>query len=117
MRIYNLGSCVLKLGIKQLKCDWPNITGIKPKLLITYIDCARGYDGTVYKAANWQEIGMSAGKNYNKQKKHDYKPSRKKTFIYRIDKSHETNPVTYFENQFLRQNVTKLNQVAAYNYK
>src|SRR3990167_8202289 len=78
--IYNLGSRTLGLGIKKIVNDWKIETGVKPRLLITYIDQERGLVGTVYKAANWQEINNSAGKNYSKSKKKDYEPSPKKTF-------------------------------------
>lgn len=115
--IYNLGSRVLSSGIKAIKKDWEEETGIKPKLLITYIDQNRGLKGIVYKAANWVEINNSAGKNYSKSRKKDYKPSPKKTFIFRIDQDYKINPVINFSKTFLQKNWRELNEVAQYNYK
>ena len=89
-----------------------------------HIDIERGYDdGTVYKASNWKEIENSAGKNLTKNPKKggtvliDYKPTPKKTFIYRLDKSFRCNPVTKFKNVFLKRHWKELNSVAQYNYK
>lgn len=117
IKIYNLGSRTLSIGIKNIVCDWQKITNTTPKLLITYIDQKRGLQGTVYRAANWAEIGNSAGKNYNKKRGIDYKPTPKKTFIYRLSNKVEVNPVTTFEKEFLKQNWMLLNEVAQYNYK
>lgn len=115
--IYNLGTQSLSLAIKKIKVDWIKLTKIKPKLLITYIDQERGLKGTVYKAGNWIEIENSAGKNYSKKKKIDYKPSKKKTFIYPLVKGFEWRPVTFFDKNYLIINYKKLNSVAQYNYK
>ena len=115
--IYNLGTRVLSLGIKAITVDWENETGVKPKLLITYIDQARGLKGTVYKAANWREINNSAGKNYSKGRKKDYQPTPKKTFIYKILDDERVNPVINFSKNFLQKNWQELNEVAQYNYK
>ena len=121
--IYNLGSRCLSIGIKNIIKDWFETTNIKLRLLITYVDTKRGYDGTVYKASNWKEIENSAGKNLTKNPKKggtvliDYKPTPKKTFIYRLDKSFRCNPVTKFKNVFLKRHWKELNSVAQYNYK
>jgi len=115
--IYNLGSRALSIGIKHIKEDWKKMTGTIPKLLITYIDQSRGLIGTTYKASNWIEIENSAGKNYNKKSKKDFKPTKKKTFIYKLDKNLHTNPQTFFSNSYLKDNWQKLNSVARYNYK
>jgi hypothetical protein len=115
--IYNLGSRSLSMGVKKIKHDWMELTGVKPKLLITYVDCSRGYDGTVYKASNWIEIEQSAGKNYNKKTKIDYKPKPKKTFCYPLIKSYHWMSTPNFSKEFLIQNVETLNPIAKYNYK
>ena len=107
---------MLSLGVKKIRKGWLELAGVQPKLLITYVDNSRGFQGTVYKAANWQEIGLSAGKNYNKKRKLDRKPNKKKTFIYRLIKDETTQPVTEFENEYLRQHTDRMNSVAQYNY-
>jgi len=116
--IYNLGSRALAMGIKRIKKDWFELTNVKPKLLITYVDQNRGFNGTVYKASNWIEIENSAGKNYSKEKKKDYHPTKKKTFIFPFNESSfDWRPVTFFDKDYLRSNWYKLNSLAQYNYK
>ena len=117
IEIYNLGSRSMSMGIKQVRLDWQNISGYLPKLLISYVDCSKGYTGTVYRASNWREIEESAGKNYNQRAKKDYKPTPKKTFIYPLIKTFHIQPVTFFDKQFLRDHWDIMNPVAQYNYR
>lgn len=117
LEIYNLGSRSLSMAIKRIKRDWERITHTTPKLLITYVDGAKGYAGTVYKAANWHEIENSAGKNYNSKTKKDYKPSPKRTFVYPLNKTFHWQPVTHFTKEFLKENWHLMNPVAQYNYR
>lgn len=59
--VANLGSHVLALAAERLRADWPPRYGTTPVLLETFVDEAR-YAGTVYKAANWQRLGETAGR-------------------------------------------------------
>jgi len=58
--ISNLGSRILSLTQKRLPTDWQNTFGHPLLLLETFVDSKR-FQGTVYKAANWQYIGDTRG--------------------------------------------------------
>jgi len=59
--VANLGSHVLGLAAQRLLADWPRRYGYAPVLLETFVD-ERCFAATVYKAANWQRLGESAGR-------------------------------------------------------
>jgi len=61
IEVANLGSHVLGLAARQVVVDWQRRYGYAPVLLETFVDEA-GLSGTVYKAANWQRLGESAGR-------------------------------------------------------
>ena len=56
----NLGSRVLALCRKRLAGDWPRRFGHRVLALETFVDPSR-FEGTVYKADNWIEVGRSGG--------------------------------------------------------
>jgi uncharacterized protein DUF4338/DDE family transposase len=56
----NLGSKVLSLCERRLAGDWQARFGHPLVLLETFVDPAR-FRGTVYRAANWQQVGDSRG--------------------------------------------------------
>ena len=56
----NLGSRVLSLCARRLVKDWPVRFGHEVLLAETFVDPAR-FRGTVYRAANWIEVGRSRG--------------------------------------------------------
>jgi hypothetical protein len=56
----NLASRVLALCERRLRQDWPQRFGHPLWLLETFVDPTR-FRGTIYRAANWHEIGMSRG--------------------------------------------------------
>lgn len=59
-QVPNLGSRVLSLCQRRLGQDWHNSFGHPVLLLETFVDPQR-FRGTVYKAANWIEVGKSRG--------------------------------------------------------
>lgn len=59
--VANLGSHVLALAARRVVVDWPRRYGYAPVLLETFVD-ESCFAGTVYKAANWQRLGASAGR-------------------------------------------------------
>ena len=61
LQVPNLGSHVLALAAARVVADWPVRYGVTPLLLETYVDESR-YAGTVYRAANWQRLGTTAGR-------------------------------------------------------
>lgn len=56
----NLGSRVLSLCTRRLARDWPLRFGHGLLLVETFVDPAR-FHGTVYRAANWIEVGHTRG--------------------------------------------------------
>ena len=56
----NLGSRVLSLCARRLVRDWPLRFGHEVLLLETFVDPER-HRGTVYRAANWLEVGHTRG--------------------------------------------------------
>ena len=56
----NLASRVLSLCERRLKRDWPQHFGHRLLLLETFVDPQR-FQGTVYRAANWLEVGQTRG--------------------------------------------------------
>ena len=73
-RIPNLGSKVLSLCLKRLSKDWLKKFGHPVVLAETFVDPGR-FDGTVYKASNWEYIGDTKGFR-----------RRKKTYVYTGDR-------------------------------
>ncbi|MHC4092280.1 MAG: DUF4338 domain-containing protein [Planctomycetota bacterium] len=61
VRIRNLASSVLSLAARQLPGDWHSRYAVEPLLLETLVDHSR-YRGTCYRAANWIELGLTAGR-------------------------------------------------------
>lgn len=60
-RIANLASVVLSRALRQLRSDWLAHYGVEPLLVETLVDSSR-YRGHCYRAANWIELGETAGR-------------------------------------------------------
>lgn len=58
-QVKNLVSRFLSLTIKNIKKDYPSF-----RYLVSFADMAQGHSGTVYRASNWKEIGVSASSYY-----------------------------------------------------
>ncbi len=56
-----LASKILSLAARQLPIDWLNRYGFRPVLLETFVEYER-HRGTCYKAANWINVGRTAGR-------------------------------------------------------
>jgi len=56
-----LASKILSKVNHQLPIDWQPRYGFKPVLLETFVECER-HRGTSYKAANWVNVGKTAGR-------------------------------------------------------
>jgi len=61
VRVKNLASRVLSLAARQVVADWQERYGLQPLLAETLVDPAR-YAGTIYRAANWIELGITNGR-------------------------------------------------------
>ncbi len=61
VQVPNLASHVLSLALRRLASDWEKRYSVLPVLVETFVD-PRRWSGTCYKAANWQEVGRTAGR-------------------------------------------------------
>ena len=66
IKIDNLASQALALAAEKVESDWFDSYGYRPVLLETFVDPAK-YDGTCYKAANWQHVGNTTGRGRTEQ--------------------------------------------------
>ncbi len=81
VQIRNLASRVLAQGARQMTLDWPIRYGLEPLLLETLVDPSR-FQGTCYRAANWIEVGLSAGRGRMDRAHQRHGLSPKKVFLY-----------------------------------
>jgi hypothetical protein len=61
VRVKGLASKILALSARQVPRDWEVHYGHRPLLLETLVDAAR-FRGTCYRAANWIQVGQTAGR-------------------------------------------------------
>ena len=61
VHVPHLASHVLALGSRVMVEDWLDAYRVQPVLLETFVDPER-FDGTCYRAANWIELGATAGR-------------------------------------------------------
>lgn len=60
----NLASKIISLSLKTVKNDYLQVYGFTPYLAETFVDSEK-FDGTCYKAAGWEEIGLTCGRGRN----------------------------------------------------
>jgi len=60
VQVRNLSSRLLGLVGRQIAGDWEKRWGYRPVLLETFVD-PRTHQGSSYKAAGWEELGMTSG--------------------------------------------------------
>ena len=60
VRVKNLASHVLGQAERRIKDDWMERWGYSPVLMETFVD-PQYYHGSIYKAANWEYLGMTTG--------------------------------------------------------
>jgi hypothetical protein len=68
VEVKNLASHVLSLALSRLPDDWEERYRIRPVLVETFVDPDR-FAGTCYKAANWIDVGQTAGRRDGKPKR------------------------------------------------
>jgi Domain of unknown function (DUF4338) len=61
LKIKDLASHVLALAARVVVDDWEEAYGVKPVLLESFVERDR-FEGTCYLAANWIEVGITAGR-------------------------------------------------------
>ena len=79
-----LASHALGLAAHQIPRDWLACYGYEPVLLETFVDLARGQGGC-YRAANWQAIGISAGRG-RQDREHQAQAGQKAVWVYPLQK-------------------------------
>lgn len=79
VRVKHLASRVLARLTRRIAGDWRERYGLSPWLMETYVDAARS--GTSYRAANWIEAGMTAGRG-RQDSTHKTGLTQKRVFLY-----------------------------------
>jgi hypothetical protein len=74
VKVANLASHVLSLTLARLPDDWYQRYRVRPVMIETFVDPSR-FTGTCYQAANWIEVGRTAGRRDG---------VKKKIFLYRL---------------------------------
>jgi hypothetical protein len=78
-KVKNLASYVLGQAARRIGKDWQERWSYRPVLLETFVD-PQYFDGTCYRAANWQYLGMTTGEGLVRKGKR-YTTSPKKIFV------------------------------------
>ena len=81
--VKNLASHVMSKALKRLPWDWEEAYNTRPVLVETYVEKGR-YDGTCYKASNWEYLGETQGRGRN-DRYHQNRLSRKYVFAYELE--------------------------------
>lgn len=84
VRVRHLASHVLGLLVRRIAADWQHRYGVRPWLMESYVEASRA--GTVYRAANWIEVGMTAGRG-RQDRSHAGGLSPKRVFLYPLRKT------------------------------
>lgn len=79
VQVKNLASHVLGKALKQIRNDWLRQWGYSPVLAETFVDPIY-YQGSCYKAANWEYLGMTTGEGLVRKGK-SYKTTPKMIFV------------------------------------
>ena len=81
VHIQNLASATLALALRRLPADWQAQYGVTPLLIETLVDPAR-YTGGCYRAANWVEVGETAGRGRDDRQHARHGARPKRVFVY-----------------------------------
>lgn len=99
LRCPNLASHVLGLCARRIAVDFERRYGLSPWLMESFVDPS-AYEGTCYKAANWQKVGQTKGRGRNGA--HDAGKTRKDVYLYPlIDQLHDRLGVERFPHEAL----------------
>lgn len=80
VKIKNLASKALSLAAKRIRADWKERYNYRPVLIETFVDETK-YQGTCYKAANWEYLGKTKGRG-RQDRKNEYKKTVKLIYVY-----------------------------------
>ena len=81
VRVRNLASTVLSLGIRRVASDWEARYGVEPLLAETLVDPSR-YSGGCYRASNWIELGQTTGRGRMDRDHRRHGAEPKLLFVY-----------------------------------
>jgi Domain of unknown function (DUF4338) len=79
VRIPHLASHLLGQTARRISADWKRVYSHGIVWLETFVDPARGFTGTCYKAANWRCLGLTTGRGKND---HTRKPNRSLKYVF-----------------------------------
>jgi len=79
VRIPNLASHLLGLCARRICRDWEQLYNHEIVFLETFVDPARGFSGTCYKAANWTYLGQTTGRGKDDR---SHKVNRSLKFVF-----------------------------------
>jgi Domain of unknown function (DUF4338)/Transposase DNA-binding len=82
--VKHLASHVLGLLVRRILADWPRRYGLSPWLMETCVAAERS--GTCYRAANWVEVGLTAGRG-RQDRGHKRAVQKKRVFLYPLCKA------------------------------
>lgn len=86
VRVRHLASHVLALSARRLRTDWAARYGRRALLIETLVDIRR-YAGTCYRAANWIDLGLTAGRGRT-DRHHGAAPAQpKRVFVYPLHRN------------------------------
>jgi len=80
VRVRNLASTILALGVRRLSSDWYERYGVEPLLVETLVDEAR-YRGTCYRASGWIELGRTTGRGRMDRRRERKGAAPKRLFV------------------------------------
>ncbi|MHB1529147.1 MAG: Druantia anti-phage system protein DruA [Acidiferrobacteraceae bacterium] len=81
VRVPNLASHVLALALHTVLSDWTAAYGVQPLLAETLVDPAR-FTGHCYRAANWIDVGLTAGRGREDRQHLRHGVSPKRIWLY-----------------------------------
>ena len=81
VRIANLASVVLARSVRRMGSDWQARYGLTPLLVETLVDASR-YRGHCYRAANWIELGDTAGRGRMDRQHRRENAAPKRVWVY-----------------------------------
>jgi hypothetical protein len=81
VRVKGLASKILALSARQMPHDWEIRYGCRPLLLETLVDAAR-FRGTCYRAANWIQVGQTAGRGRMDREHKAHRQAVKDIYVY-----------------------------------
>jgi hypothetical protein len=86
VNIKNLASHVLSLAARQVSDDWQAVYHIKPLLIETLVDQEKFFGGC-YRAANWVEVGSTAGRGRQDRQHKRHNAAPKRIVLYPLQKN------------------------------